>query len=120
MSESYDLGKYGENKAVDFLLSKGFSILETNWRYNHKEIDIIAEHENKLHIVEVKIRSSDYWQTSTEVVDAAKQKNLIEAAEAYIEQNNIDKCVVFDIVYILQNKNQECLELIQDAFSSYE
>ncbi|MDR1897658.1 MAG: YraN family protein [Prevotellaceae bacterium] len=119
MSASYDLGKQGEKLAVDFLKNKGYSILEVNWRYQHKELDIIAQYNNELHIVEVKTRTSDFWQTSGDVVKISKQRNMIEAAEAYIYQNNIDLNVVFDIVYILQTKGKDHIELIANAFSAY-
>lgn len=36
------VGFWGEKIAQDYLISKGYKILATNWRYHHKEIDIIA------------------------------------------------------------------------------
>ena len=53
-----DTGNFGENLACNYLKEKGFTILVQNWRYKHLEIDIIACKENKLHIIEVKTRSS--------------------------------------------------------------
>jgi putative endonuclease len=120
MSSSHNLGKKGEKQAADFLREKGYSVLEVNWRYQHKELDIIAEYNNELHIVEVKTRSSGIWQTIDEVVGISKQKNMIVAAEAYIEQNNIDKNIVFDIIYILQTGENEHIELIPNAFYAYD
>jgi putative endonuclease len=120
MFSPHELGKQGEQQAIDFLQEKGYSVLDLNWRYQHKEIDIVAEYNNELHIVEVKTRTSVVWQTIDEIVGTAKQKNMLAAAEAYIQQNNIDMNVVFDIVYILQIDGKKHLELIQDAFCSYD
>jgi putative endonuclease len=120
MSLSYELGKQGEQQAIDFLRKKGYSILNVNWRYQHKEIDIVAEYDNELHIVEVKTRTSAIWQTIDEIVGITKQKNIIAAADAYIQQNNIDKNVFFDIVYIVQTGEKEQIELISNAFNAYD
>jgi putative endonuclease len=120
MSLSHELGKQGEQQAIDFLRAKGYSILDLNWRYQHKEIDIVAEYDNELHIIEVKTRTSAVWQAINEIVGATKQKNMIAAADAYVQQNDIDKNVVFDIVYIVQTGEKESIELISDAFHSYD
>jgi putative endonuclease len=120
MLSSYEFGKQGEQQAIDFLREKGYSIVDVNWRYQHKEIDIVAEYNDELHIVEVKTRTSSVWQTIDEIVGATKQKNIIAAADAYVQQNNIDKDVVFDIVYIVQINGKQSIELIPDAFHSYD
>jgi putative endonuclease len=120
MSLSYELGKHGEKQAVAFLQENGYSILAVNWRYGHKEIDIVAEYNDELHIVEVKTRTSDVWQSIGEIVGIAKQKNMIAAADAYIRQNDIDKNVVFDIVYVLQIAGKEHIDLIRNAFHTYD
>jgi len=120
MYSSHELGKQGEKLAVNFLRKKGYSILDVNWRHQHKELDIVAEYNDELHIVEVKTRSSGLWQTVGEIVGISKQKNMIAAAEAYIQQNNVDKNIVFDIIYIIQTGNKEDIELISNAFSVYD
>jgi putative endonuclease len=120
MSLSSELGKQGEQQAVDFLREKGYLIIDVNWRYQHKEIDIVAEYNDELHIVEVKTRSSAIWQAIDEIVGTAKQRNMIVAADAYMQQNDIDKNVVFDIVYIVQIGEEKRIELICDAFHSYD
>ncbi|MDR0385089.1 MAG: YraN family protein [Prevotellaceae bacterium] len=116
MSVSYDLGRQGEKKAVAFLQKKGYTVIDTNWRYRHREIDIIAEYSGALHIVEVKTRTSAVGQTIDEIVGIAKQKNMIAAADAYVQQNGISRNVVFDIVYIIQTAGNEYIKLIEDAF----
>ena len=58
MAEHNELGKQGEKLAVEFLQKSGYDILETNWVFQKAEIDIIAQKENILAVVEVKTRSS--------------------------------------------------------------
>ena len=58
MADHNELGKLGEELAVDYLQKEGYDILDTNWTFQKAEIDIIAKKENILAIVEVKTRSS--------------------------------------------------------------
>jgi Holliday junction resolvase-like predicted endonuclease len=51
-------GAKGEEIATDYLIEKGYTILERNWRHHHLEVDIIASKESLLHIIEVKTRHS--------------------------------------------------------------
>jgi len=58
MAKHNEFGKQGEELAAQFLMEKGYEILERNWRNRHKEIDIIAKDGEELVIVEVKTRKS--------------------------------------------------------------
>ena len=56
MAEHNDLGKLGEELAVDFFKKNGYEILETNWTFQKAEVDIIALKNNVLAVIEVKTR----------------------------------------------------------------
>ncbi len=117
MAEHNELGKLGEQLARDFLIAKGYQILEQNWVCGHKEIDIIAMDGKELVIVEVKTRRVTFLVEPEETVDKYKQRFLIWAAEAYIERNNLDVDVRFDIVAIVIDKNNEHrIDHIENAF----
>ena len=117
MAEHNELGKLGEKLAKDFLAAKGYQILEQNWVCGHKEIDIIAMDGKELVIVEVKTRRVMCLVEPEETVDKYKQCFLIWAAEAYIERNNLDVDVRFDIVAIVIDKNNEHrIDHIENAF----
>ncbi|MBQ7533349.1 MAG: YraN family protein [Bacteroidales bacterium] len=117
MAEHNELGKLGEKLAKDFLAAKGYQILEQNWVCGHKEIDIIALDGKELVIVEVKTRRVMCLVDPEETVDKYKQRFLIWAAEAYIERNNLDVDVRFDIVAIVIDKNNEHrIDHIENAF----
>ena len=116
MAEHNETGKAGEEIAVGYLRSKGYTILETNWRWGKNEIDIIAEEKDFLVIVEVKTRhSTDFGEPET-FVTMQKQKLLIRAANSYINRHSVKKETRFDIVSIvLKGKNPE-INHIPDAF----
>ena len=117
MAEHNELGKLGEKLAKDYLVAKGYQILEQNWVCGHKEIDIIAMDGKELVIVEVRTRRVQCLVEPEETVDKYKQRFLIWAAEAYIERNNLDVDVRFDIVAIVIDKNNEHrIDHIEDAF----
>ena len=111
-----ELGKKGEELAVNHLQQKGYEILETNWRYLKAEIDIIAQKGNTLAIVEVKTRSSDVISTPEDAVNPKKIKLLVSAANEYVIQNDLDVDVRFDIIAILKNKNAFSITHIEEAF----
>ena len=121
MADHNEFGKIAEDLAVDFLIKAKYKILARNFRYLKAEVDIIAEFENQIIIVEVKARHTDAFLEPQEAVNKKKIKLLISAANYYIEENNIDKEVRFDIISILPNK-QKTLEVthITDAFQSFE
>lgn len=110
-------GIIGEKVAIDYLVSKNYKILETNWRSGHKEIDIIALHEDELIIIEVKTRRSLRNEMPYNAVTEKKQFHLIEAAEAYIIKQNLDIDVRFDIISIYLKQNKPEIEHIESAFT---
>ncbi len=116
MARHNELGKEGERRALQMLKAKGYTILGTNWRNYKVEVDIIATDKDELVIVEVKTRSTDYFGDPEEAVGPAKARNLIRAAEAYIELNNVDMDVRFDIVSIILKNGKANINHIIDAF----
>ena len=116
MVSNSKLGEEGEHLACNYLEKHKYRILERNWRYKHKEIDIIAFKDNEICIVEVKTRSSDYIAPK-ESVTIKKQENLIHATSEYIKQNNIDYDIRFDVVEVILNSKQKKITHIKDAFT---
>lgn len=117
MAQHNKIGSFGEQLALKELQRNGFEILETNWRYHPLEIDIIAQKENALHIVEVKTRSTSDFGHPEQFVSRAKQKRLIKAAHEYILLKDLDLEVYFDIVSVVVSDNTHEVVLIEDAFT---
>ncbi|MBA3648436.1 MAG: YraN family protein [Chitinophagales bacterium] len=120
MSKHNELGVKGEILALEFLEKKGYVILEINWRFSHTEVDIIAKQPNTLVIVEVKTRTGDQFGFPEEAVGIEKQKNLARAADEYLERNNLDMDVRFDVISITFKNDLPNIYHIQDAFFPYE
>lgn len=117
MAEHNDLGKLGEDKAVSFLEAKGYEILERNFQFQKAEIDIIAQFQNELIVVEVKTRSSLAFGLPQEFITPSKIKLLVKAINQYVEIKNSDINIRFDIISVYKNKtNQFEIEHIENAF----
>ena len=116
MAEHNDLGKMGEVLAVNYLIGKGYEILERNWRNKHKEIDIVAKDCGTLVIVEVKTRQSDGFGEPDMAVTRQKQKCLVYAANAYVFSKRLDLDIRFDIISIVFNQGNPIIDHIEDAF----
>jgi putative endonuclease len=116
MAEHNDLGKEGEERAVAFMAREGYEILEQNWMYNHKEIDLIACKDNLLIIVEIKTRSTDDWEHPEEAITDRKIRYLVDATEAYIIENDLDMEVRFDVISVIPHGREWKIEHIKEAF----
>ena len=77
MAEHNELGKFGEELAVEFLQQNGYDILETNWTFQKAEIDIIAQKDSTLAVIEVKTRSSIAFGLPQDFVKPKKIKLLV-------------------------------------------
>ncbi|MCX6270662.1 MAG: YraN family protein [Bacteroidetes bacterium] len=111
-----ETGQKGEEIARDFLLQKGYRILEVNWRTSHHEIDIIAQKDNFLVIAEVKTRSGKPLVDPEVSVDLNKQRLLIKAANSYIRIHDINIETRFDIIAITLQGKEHHIHHIEDAF----
>lgn len=116
MSKAFDLGRKGEELAVEHLRSIGYEILAVNWVSHHLEIDIIAKDDKELVIVEVKARGTDSYEHPSEAVSNKKIRFLVNAAEAYIQENDINLDTRFDVISIVFYGQGFELEHFKNAF----
>lgn len=116
MAQHNELGKKGEQLAVDFLIKKGYKIVEQNFRYQKAEVDIIARKENTLCAVEVKTRSTPEFGNPQDFVKPKQIQRLVSAMDYYVTKNDLEVEVRFDIVAIIKNKLGTTLEHLEDAF----
>lgn len=117
MAEHNDLGKEGENRAVAYLEEHGYQILERNWVFQKAEIDIIAQKEDVMAVVEVKTRSSTDFGLPQDFVKPKKIALLVKAINEYIIQQDLDVNIRFDIIAIYKENGQNfVIDHIKDAF----
>ena len=118
MAKAYETGKEGEYEARLYLEKKGYNILHTNWHYHHFELDIVAEKDGMLVVVEVKTRSSDYLVSPEDSVDNRKIRRIVSAADSYVRYFNLAMPVRFDIISLVKNNDGSYVveEHFEDAF----
>ena len=108
-------GELGELVAKNYLISKDFLILDTNYKIKSGEVDIIAEYKEDLVFVEVKSRTTLKYGYPSEAVNYKKQKKILNVAKYYILVNNLaHKNVRFDVIEIYINDKK--IKHIPNAF----
>jgi len=117
MAQHNETGRQGEAEAARFLREKGYDILTTNFRYQHAEIDLIAQRGKLLVFVEVKTRTGNAFGNPEEFVSYTKARLVMKAAEHYIFTHNWHHDVRFDIIAILVSGSEQRIRHIEDAFS---
>lgn len=116
MAQHNQLGKKGEQLAVDFLLKKGYQILERNYRFDKAEVDIIAKKGQTLAIVEVKTRSTSDFGDPQDFVKPKQIQRLVKAIDEYVNENKLELEVRFDIIAIVSNGKTIDIEHLENAF----
>lgn len=115
MAQHNDLGKFGEEQASKYLIEQGYQILARNYRFRKAEIDIIAQKDSFLTVVEVKTRKNSDFGEPESFVNPKKMKLLISAANEFVCTQDIDAEVRFDIISITIEP-QLHIEHIEDAY----
>jgi putative endonuclease len=90
MKHNQKIGKWGEQAAADYLLAKGYRILDKNARTPYGEIDIVARLEEVTVFVEVKARTSRSFGLPEEALTPRKLQHMLSAAEHYAAEHEID------------------------------
>ncbi len=115
MAEHNVLGRRGEAIAANYLVLNGYKILERNWRYGKAEVDIIAEKDDFLVIVEVKTRTKNLTDID-KFLPKDRRRRLVLAANAYVNLHDLDKEVRFDLIFINRDGSSYTIEHIEQAF----
>ncbi|MDO5978664.1 YraN family protein [Flavivirga spongiicola] len=116
MAKHNELGKKGEQLAVDFLLKNGYDIIERNYRFDKAEVDIMAKQKDILAIIEVKTRSTTDFGNPQDFVKPKQIQRLVKAVDHYVNENSLDVEVRFDIIAIVKEKEGFNIEHLENAF----
>ena len=102
MAAHNEMGRWGEEVAACYLIRKGYTIVERDWKSGHRDIDIIAVDENRTVVfVEVKTRRNRLFGEPEESVDYRKLRNLKAAINHYVKYRRIDNEIRFDIITVV-------------------
>ena len=97
-------GKFGEDKAAEYLKDKGYRIIRRNFSCRTGEIDIIAEDDMYLVFAEVKLRKNDRYGEAREFVNTSKQQKIIRTASLFLSRFETEKQPRFDVIEVYAPK----------------
>ncbi|MDE7409768.1 MAG: YraN family protein [Muribaculaceae bacterium] len=114
---SQEWGKQAENIVCEYLISKGYTVRERNWRpkTSRSEIDLIAQRDDTLIFVEVKART-DRDIDPTDAMTHEKIKNVVRGANSYLMAQEQAFYYRFDVAAVNGNAENYTLDYLEDAF----
>ena len=112
------IGQKGEIIAAGELGRLGYRIIDSNYRTQYGEIDLVALDGEYLVFVEVRSLSSDAFCKPVETINSRKIARIIYAAQHYIEAKQMgERAVRFDVVEVVYTKDASpSINIIKDAF----
>jgi len=116
-----ELARIGEEHAARYLRSRGYRIVERNFRARSGEVDIIAEQKDALVFVEVKARSTEEFGEPREAVTGWKQRRIVNAARSYAARcGGAEHSIRFDVVevFLTPEGRVQKVEVIPGAFEA--
>ena len=120
MAQHNDIGKLGETLCREYLETKGFAILEINWRKGRYEVDIIAYKEGIIVFAEVKTRSRLDYGDPEEFVTLDKQRAYVRLADKYVVEHMREEEVRFDILSVAITGSDYHITHFENAFTAAE
>ncbi|MNW43686.1 hypothetical protein D3C74_208950 [compost metagenome] len=114
-------GSLAEQIAADYLIQQGYKVLERNWRCRSGEIDIVAETDHTVVIVEVRSRGKNSFTFGSplESITSRKIKQVRDTAVVYLHRiSKSNARIRFDVIGIVMNPDESVntLDHIIDAF----
>ncbi len=112
-------GDEGEERAVRFLEERGYRVLTRNFACRYGELDVVAEHEDTLCFVEVRMRSTAVWGDPSHTVSRAKQRRVVKAALHYLALvGSRGRMIRFDVISVVGRGEHATLEHLPGAFDA--
>lgn len=108
-------GQMAEDLACRYLVERGFTIRDRNWRFKHKELDIIAQKDNILHVVEVRSRREPAPEDPALSIDRNKRRRVLAATQAYISFHRLDLEAQIDVISIIFTAREAKINYIPNA-----
>jgi putative endonuclease len=110
-------GKWGEERAAEYLIKLGYQIITRNFRGNFGEIDLIGMEGAVWCFIEVKTRRQERFGKGSDAITLQKKKHIIRAAYAFINEKGLHEAPLrFDVVSIDNGPNGYQFTLIRNAF----
>lgn len=105
-------GRIGENLACNYLISKGYQILERNFHLGRLELDIIAARNGQIFLLEIKTRSCQQRADSETLINKKQMANLKKAAKQYAALKKINfNLIHFDLILVAIDHQQNSAQI---------
>lgn len=114
-NNAYEFGEIAEELVAQEYLKRGYTIIERRYRMGKTEIDLIAQKEDRIILIEVKARSGND-EDALSAVTLDKRKRMVRAADSYIQRLSGWLEYRFDIATVTGDKNNNVIEIYEDAF----
>ncbi len=121
MAPSHDhpphaLGRFGEIRAREYLVERGWTIEAANYRFGRREVDLVARRGNLVAFVEVKTRAGAGYGSPAEAVTRLKRREIELVAQEYLLRHRLgDVDVRFDVIAVTV-ENGVRVEHLEDAW----
>ncbi len=113
----HQLGRVGETRAVHYLESIGYVVLDRNYRSSGGEIDIVARDGDTFVFVEVKTGTTGTFGAPEERVDNRKQHQIGKVAMGYLQHHRlVDVDCRFDVIAVQRSEGEWSIRHFEDAF----
>jgi len=114
------LGRAGEDAVCKYLIDRGHTIMERNWRTGHLEVDIISLARDGIHFVEVKSRTAPVMGSPQDAVTTLKMRHIATAAGRYMamrgNRTGGDMEVKFDVAAVTFEGGSVSIRYFADAY----
>lgn len=116
LTRSAQWGRLGETITKDYIARKGFPVTAENWRCGGRyEIDLISQQGDVMAFIEVKTRNGKY-NSAEDAIDIKKMKQLVKAANLFLQQQERDFTARFDVALIEGSPENYEFTYLEDAF----
>ena len=120
MMDKKILGRWGEEKAAEYLKKKKYTIVGMNYTCRFGEIDLIAAKRDYVVFVEVKLRKNADFAQAREFVDKRKQERIKTAAQLWLAANGDERQPRFDVIEVYApeglDSSRPSINHIENAF----
>ena len=117
MNLRQDIGRYGENRAADYLQDRGYEIIDRNWRSREGEIDLVARERDFIVFIEVKTRNGAGFGHPFEAITKDKVARMRRLATDWCSSKQITGLKVrLDAVSVLISGGRVSIEHLKEVF----
>ena len=114
-----ELGDEAEDATVRFLAAQGYRIRARNFSCRYGELDVVAEKDDTVCFVEVRMRSTAAWGDPSHTVSFGKQRRVVKAALHYMFQHDLSQRMIrFDVVSVVGRGTSARVEHLPNAFDA--